>query len=303
LTSEARKATLQRYTIATIHLFYRTFRWEQTLDPRDADIQRTLKEQGNLPRHIAIIMDGNGRWAQQRSLPRSRGHRSAREVVRDIVRACGELRIDVLTLFTFGTDNWNRPWSEVLSLMQLLRDASSDELPELCENNVRLVATGDTDRLAKQARRALMFAISQTAEHTGLTLNLALSYDGRSDILQAVRKVASEVEQGRLSADQIDSELFSRSLYTDDLPDPDLLVRTSGEMRLSNFMLWQCAYTELWFTPVLWPDFRREHLYEAIRSYQSRERRFGHTSAQVRTSDEARPVREAVSGSEMPTGS
>ena len=272
------------------------------MDPRDAETQKALKEQGNLPRHIAIIMDGNGRWAQQRSLPRSKGHRSAREVVRDTVRACGELQIDVLTLFTFGTDNWKRPWSEVLSLMQLLRDASSDELPELCENNVRLVATGDTDRLARQARRALMAAISKTAEHTGLILNLALSYDGRSDIVGAVRKIAAEVEQGQLRADQVDAELFSRSLYTGDLPDPDLLVRTSGEVRLSNFMLWQCAYTELWFTPVLWPDFRREHLYEAIRSYQSRERRFGHTSAQVRTGDETGPVRDALSGSKMPTG-
>ena len=270
------------------------------MDPRDAETQKELKEQGNLPRHIAIIMDGNGRWAQQRSLPRSKGHRSAREVVRDIVRACGELQVDVLTLFTFGTDNWNRPWSEVLSLMQLLRDASSAELPDLCENNVRLVATGDTERLAKQARRALMYAISRTAEHTGLTLNLALSYDGRSDIVRAARKIASEVEAGKLRADRIDAELFSRRLYTDDLPDPDLLVRTSGEMRLSNFMLWQCAYTELWFTPVLWPDFRREHLYEAIRSYQSRERRFGHTSAQVRTGDETRSTREALNGSEMP---
>lgn len=248
----------------------------------DSEVQSQLKKEGKLPRHIAIIMDGNGRWAQKRGLPRSAGHRAARDVVRDIVRACGELAVDVLTLFTFGTDNWKRPWSEVLSLMQLLRDASLEELSELQKNNVRLVATGDTNRLAKQARRALMYAISDTAENTGLKLNLALSYDGRSDILYAVRRIAVEVAQGRMRSEQVDEAAFSRMLYTASLPDPDLLVRTSGEMRMSNFMLWQCAYTELWFTPVLWPDFRREHLYEAIRNYQSRERRFGKTSSQVR---------------------
>ena len=200
------------------------------------------------------------------------------------MRACGELGIDILTLFAFGTDNWRRPWAEVLSLMQLLRDVAVDELKELLENNVRLVATGDTDRLARQARQAMKYAMFRTSENTGLTLNLAMSYDGRNDILQAVRRIASAVEQGRVNSDGIDEKLFSGMLYTTDLPDPDLLIRTSGEFRLSNFMLWQCAYTEFWFTPVLWPDFRREHLYEAVRAYQSRERRFGKTSAQVRSS-------------------
>jgi len=250
---------------------------------QDAEIQKALKAQGNLPRHIAIIMDGNGRWAQQRGLRRSEGHRSAREVVRDTIRACGELEIDVLTLFAFGTDNWKRPWGEVLSLMQLLRDASVQELSELQKNNVRLMVTGDTDRLAKQARGALMFAISRTADNTGLTLNLAISYDGRSDIIHAVRRIAAEVERGVLRSGEIDDAVFARMLYTKGLPDPDLLIRTSGEMRLSNFMLWQCAYSELWFTPVLWPDFGRENLYEAIRNYQSRERRFGRTGAQIHT--------------------
>ena len=256
------------------------------MDSRDAEIQRDLKAQGNLPRHIAIIMDGNGRWAQKRGLSRSEGHRSAREVVRDIVRACGELEVDILTLFTFGTDNWRRPWTEILSLMRLLRDASTEELSELQENNVRLIATGDTDRLAKQSHRALFNAISKTSGNTGLTLNLAVSYDGRTDIVQAVRKVAADVEKGALSCEEIDSDVFSRALFTGDLRDPDLLIRTSGEMRLSNFMLWQCAYAELWFTSVLWPDFRREHLYEAIRSYQSRERRFGRTSSQLRSGED-----------------
>lgn len=254
------------------------------MDRHDVNIQDELKADGNLPGHVAIIMDGNGRWAQKHGLVRTQGHRSARKVVRDIVRACGELGIDILTLFAFGTDNWRRPWSEVLSLMQLLRDVAVEELKELLENNVRLIATGNTDRLARQARHAMKYAMYRTSENTGLTLNLAMSYDGRSDILQAVRRIASAVEQGSVNSDGIDGKLFSRMLYTTDLPDPDLLIRTSGEFRLSNFMLWQCAYTEFWFTPVLWPDFRREHLYEAIRAYQSRERRFGKTSAQVRSS-------------------
>ncbi len=245
-------------------------------------LQAELKARGNLPRHIAIIMDGNGRWAQQRDLRRTDGHRSARETVRDIVRACGELEIDVLTLFTFGTDNWRRPWTEVLSLMQLLRDCSYEELDELQQNNVRLIATGDTGRLVKHSRQALENAICKTSGNGGLTLNLVLSYDGKSDILQAVQSVAQDVARGRISPDAIDADLFSQRLYTGRLPDPDLLIRTSGEVRLSNFMLWQCAYTEFWFTDVLWPDFKREHLYEAIRSYQNRERRFGKTGLQLR---------------------
>jgi undecaprenyl diphosphate synthase len=250
---------------------------------QDKDIQAELKTRGNLPRHIAIIMDGNGRWAQQRDMRRTDGHRFARETVRDIVRACGELQIDILTLFTFGTDNWRRPWSEVLSLMQLLRNSSREELEELQENNVRLMATGNTQRLVKHARNALENAISQTAKNTGLTLNLALSYDGKTDILQAVQTIAKEAIKGHIKPEQIDAALFSQKLYTGSLPDPDLLIRTSGEMRLSNFMLWQCAYTEFWFTSVLWPDFRREHLYEAICSYQNRERRYGKTGVQLRT--------------------
>jgi undecaprenyl diphosphate synthase len=253
------------------------------LEHQDKEIQDELKARGRMPRHIAVIMDGNGRWAQKRDMSRSEGHRAARDVVRDVVRACGELQVDILTLFTFGTDNWKRPWSEVLSLMQLLRDASLQELSELQDNRVRLIATGDTQRLAKQARGALAAAIAATSRNSGLTLNLAISYDGKSDILNAVRNLAKEVEQGRLKSEDIDHDRFARALYTGDLPDPDLMIRTSGEVRLSNFMLWQCAYSELWFTPVLWPDFRREHLYEAIGAYQARERRFGKTSAQLQS--------------------
>jgi undecaprenyl diphosphate synthase len=247
----------------------------------DTDIQSELKSSGKLPKHIAIIMDGNGRWAQSHDLRRSEGHRSARGTVRDIVRVCGELQIDILTLFTFGTDNWRRPWSEILSLMQLLRDSSREELKELQENNVRLMATGDINRLVKQSRLALEQAMKQTENNTGLTLNLALSYDGKSDILQAVRSLAEEAQQGHLDPKDIDTDRFAQKLYTGNLPDPDLLIRTSGEVRLSNFMLWQCAYTELWFTDVFWPDFRREHLYEAIRNFQKRERRYGKTGIQL----------------------
>lgn len=259
-------------------------------DPHDAECQAELKANGRLPAHVAIIMDGNGRWAERRHLTRTEGHRSARDVVRDTVRVCGELGIDILTLFTFGTENWKRPWGEVLTLMQLLRDCSVEELPELCENNVRLITSGETDRLARHARLALDAAIKATVDNDGLTLNLALSYDGRSDIVQATRRVAQAVASGELSPDDIDHDTFGRYLLTQDLPDPDLLIRTSGEVRLSNFMLWQCAYTEFVFSPVFWPDFQRTHFYEAIATYQSRERRFGQTSAQLRSADIPRPV-------------
>ena len=252
---------------------------------KDAREQAELRAHGSIPKHIAIIMDGNGRWAERRDLTRTEGHRSARDVVRGTVRACGELQVDVLTLFTFGTENWNRPWGEVLSLMQLLRDSSMEELPALQDNNVRLVATGQIDRRAKQARFARGHAIRSTSKNTGLTLNLALSYDGRSDIVHAAKAVAERVSKGEISVDQSDHGMFASHLLSGELPDPDLMIRTSGEVRLSNFMLWQCAYTEFVFTPVFWPDFEREHLYEAIGSYQGRERRYGKTSAQLSPAD------------------
>ena len=261
---------------------------------KDAQEQAELKEKGRMPRHIAIIMDGNGRWAERRDLTRTAGHRSARDVVRDTVRACGELQVDVLTLFTFGTENWNRPWGEVLSLMQLLRDSSHQGLPELQDNNVRLVATGQIDRLAKQARMALGHAIRATEKNTGLTLNLALSYDGRSDIVHAAQQIAAKVAKGELQAKDIDQDLFASHLLSGELPDPDLMIRTSGEVRLSNFMLWQSAYTEFYFTPVFWPDFGREHLYDAIRDYQARERRYGKTSAQLDEPEETDSERIGV---------
>ncbi len=253
------------------------------MDRLDEKLQRELIAQGNLPRHVAIIMDGNGRWANQRDLPRIEGHRAARNVVRDTVRACGELGIQVLTLYAFSGENWGRPWSEVLGLMRLLRACLVEEVPELDRNNVRLRTIGHASRLPRLCREALLRAMDRTSKNTGLILNLALSYTGRAEIVDAVRRIALEVERGLLKNDAIDDACFARHLYAPDLPDPDLVIRTSGEMRVSNFLLWQIAYSELHVTPVFWPDFSRKHLYDAIRNYQGRERRFGKTSAQVRT--------------------
>lgn len=253
------------------------------LDRLDEEFQRELIARGNLPCHVAIIMDGNGRWANQRDLPRIEGHRAARDVVRDTVRVCGELGIQALTLYAFSGENWRRPWGEVLGLMRLLRTCLVEEVPELNRNNVRLRTIGQASRLPRLCQDALLRAMELTARNTGLILNLALSYTGRAEIVDAVRRIALEVEQGLLDSKTIDNVCFARHLYAPDLPDPDLVIRTSGEMRISNFLLWQIAYSELHVTPVLWPDFSRKHLYEAIRNYQGRERRFGKTSAQIST--------------------
>jgi len=246
------------------------------LDPEeDARAQQALKERGNLPRHIAIIMDGDRRWAAERKLPRTEGHRFARESVRDIVRACGQLQIQVLTLYTFSTENWSRPRLEVQTLMRWLRESLREETPELDANNVRLNAIGRTEGLPKSVQQELRAALEKTASNTGLLLNLALNYGGRSELVDACKSLAAQVQQGLLRPEQIDEERICRALYTAGMPDPDLLIRPSGEMRLSNFLTWQTVYTEIWFTPIYWPDFRRQHLYEAIRAYQQRHRRFG----------------------------
>jgi len=257
------------------------------LDERDAGIQRELIARGNLPRHIAIIMDGNGRWARQRNLPRIEGHRAARDVVRDTVRACGELGVEVLTLYAFSGENWSRPWGEVLGLMRLLRVCLVEEVPELDRNNVRLRTIGQTSRLPGPCQKALFQAISLTSKNTGLILNLALSYGGRTEIVDAARQIAEAVERGTLQSNAVDEACFAQHLYTSDLPDPDLVIRTSGEMRVSNFLLWQIAYAELHVIPAFWPEFTREHLYEAVRNYQGRERRFGKTGTQVRALQQA----------------
>ena len=242
----------------------------------DARAQQCLRDEGNLPRHIAIIMDGDRRWADEHNLPRTDGHRFGRESVRDIVRACGQLQIEALTLYTFSTENWSRPDIEVKALMQWLHESLRDEVPELHENNVRLNAVGRTDELPKTVQLALRRALNQTRDNTGLRLNLALNYGGRSELVDAFRKLAAQVASGGAKPEDIDEEQISGALYTADLPDPDLLIRTSGEMRLSNFLPWQMVYTEIRFVgDVHWPDFRRQHLYEAIAAYQQRQRRFG----------------------------
>ena len=242
----------------------------------DQRIRQQLKEQGELPRHIAIIMDGDRRWAVERSLPKTEGHRYGRESVRDVVRACGQLGIDVLTLYTFSTENWSRSKEEVQTLMQWLRDSLRDEVPELHQNNVRLNAIGRTGELPGAVRLALKGALAKTKDNTGLLLNLALNYGGRSELVDAVRQLATQVQEGHLQPGEIDEERIGGALYTAGMPDPDLLIRTSGEMRLSNFLPWQMVYTEICFVAeVHWPDFRRQHPYEAIAAYQQRQRRFG----------------------------
>lgn len=235
----------------------------------------------NLPKHIAVIMDGNGRWAKRKGAMRIFGHRNAVEAVRDITEGCGELGIKYLTLYAFSTENWGRPKAEIDGLMELLVNTLKQEIKRLNENQVRLVTIGDTSHLPGDCQKNLDWAINETRNNTGLTLILALSYSGRWEIIQAVKRLAKEVEDGRLKIDEINENVFTNYLQTSGIPDPELLIRTSGEMRLSNFLLWQIAYTELYITPTLWPDFRKDHLYEAIWSYQQRERRFGKTSEQL----------------------
>lgn len=229
-----------------------------------------------LPRHVAIIMDGNGRWARERGLlDRIRGHEAGIDSVRVAVRACGELHLKALTLYAFSVENWQRPKREVAALMKLLQKFLHDEIPELNRNDVRLVASGRTEDLPDSAREALQGTIEATARNSGMVLNLALSYGGRTEITRAMRSIADDVKAGRVDPAEIDENLIGQRLYHPELGDPDLLIRTSGELRVSNFLLWQIAYTEIYVTPVLWPDFRRKQLYAAILDYEKRERRFG----------------------------
>jgi len=238
----------------------------------------TLKQHidfSNLPQHIAVIMDGNGRWAKQKGAARIFGHRNAVQSVTEITEGCGELGIKFLTLYAFSTENWARPKEEVDGLMELLVNTLQKELKTLLKNDVRLKIIGDMGSLPKKCQLNLADAITATQHNKGLTLQLALSYSGRSEMIKAVKKIAAQVEQGTLQIDDINEQTVSENLETNNVPDPELLIRTSGEMRISNFLLWQIAYTELYFTPTLWPDFRKEDLYEAICAYQKRERRFG----------------------------
>jgi len=230
---------------------------------------------GRLPVHIAIIMDGNGRWAGKRDLPRTAGHEAGVDAVRKVVRAGAEIGVKYLTLYAFSSENWKRPREEVTALMRLLTKTTRGEINELNRNNVKLLTTGRIDGLSTARRKVLATAVKKTRNNDGLVLNLALNYGGRTEIIDAVRAIADRVRSGRLDPGDIDEKTFAGYLYTDALPDPDLLIRTSGEMRLSNFLLWQTSYTELYITDVLWPDFGRKELFQAIVEYQTRERRFG----------------------------
>ncbi len=234
-----------------------------------------------LPRHIAIIMDGNGRWAKEKGHDRLYGHFHGVESVRNIVEGCAELGIGYLTLYAFSTENWERPKDEVTGLMELLVDTIRKEVPTLNKNNIKLHVIGNTGQLPLSAQKELKEAIRETSENTGLNLVMALSYSSRWEIVEAVKKIAEEIEQKKIKSSDIDAELFTSHLCTADFPDPELMIRTSGEYRISNFLLFQLAYSELVFTNTLWPDFRKENLYEAIFDYQNRERRFGKTSDQL----------------------
>ncbi|MEW5721655.1 MAG: isoprenyl transferase [Thermodesulfobacteriota bacterium] len=235
----------------------------------------------NLPRHVAVIMDGNGRWAQARGRKRIDGHREGAESVRAITRACRRLGLGYLTLYAFSSENWQRPRPEVEALMRLLSQYLKRELNEMLENGIRLNAIGEVDRLPRFLNKLLRETMARTAGNRDMVLTLALSYGGRAEILRACRRVAEESLAGRLEPGEVDEKAFARFLYSPDLPDPDLLIRTGGESRVSNFLLWQIAYTELYVTGVMWPDFREEQLYAALRDYQGRQRRYGMTGEQV----------------------
>jgi len=236
----------------------------------------------NLPQHIAIIMDGNGRWAEQHSMGRIRGHKKGAQAVRTVVRACREIGIKYLTLYAFSSENWERPAKEVQALMFLLEEYLKKELKELQKQEIRLTTIGEIERLNPSVREKLLQVKESTLKNDKMVLNLALSYGAKDEILLAVKKILQDSQAGKIDIDTLDKETFSGYLYTSDMPDPDLLIRTSGECRISNFLLWQLAYTELYFTKVLWPDFTRDDLLKAIASYQRRERRFGLTSEQLK---------------------
>ena len=239
-----------------------------------SSIHRDLDPQ-NLPFHVAIIMDGNGRWAKKRLLNRIKGHEKGSESVRAIVRASREIGIRILTLYAFSTENWQRPQTEIYALMTLLKKFLISEQKEMLDNNIRLNTIGQTERLPEDVRRELQKNIMLTRKNDGLILNLALSYGGRAEIVRAVKEIAIKAKDGRIDPDSITPDLISKHLYTAEMPDPDLLIRTSGEMRISNFLLWQLAYTEIFITDTLWPDFGKDEFMRILKNYQQRERRFG----------------------------
>jgi undecaprenyl diphosphate synthase len=236
----------------------------------------------NLPKHIAIIMDGNGRWAKKKGAMRIFGHRNAIQAVRESIEWAGEMGIQHLTLFSFSTENWSRPKEEVQALMELLVQTIGDELPLMMKYNMRLNTIGDIKSLPTTAYQKIIEVKQQTAANTGLTIHVALSYSGQWELTMATQRIAQKIAEGKLSPAEITQQTVADHLDTAGIPDPELMIRTSGEYRISNFLLWQLAYTELYFTPVLWPDFRKEHLYAAVEDYQKRERRFGKTGEQVK---------------------
>lgn len=236
----------------------------------------------NKPQHIAIIMDGNGRWAKQQGKLRVFGHEAGAKAVRKVIRACSELQIPFLTLYTFSTENWNRPKMEVNALMSLLTKGLKEQLHFLQENNIRLCTIGEISSLPKGVWQELQKVIEATSKNSGTTLTLALGYGGQQEIQNAVREICTQVKNNKIQIEDIDNQLIKENLYTKNIPDVDLLIRTGGEWRISNFLLWQIAYAELYFLPVYWPDFTENHLYQAITDYQNRERRFGKTSEQIK---------------------
>lgn len=234
-----------------------------------------------LPKHLAIIMDGNGRWAKQQGLLRVFGHESGTKSVREVVEASAELGIQNLTLYAFSTENWNRPKIEVQTLMKLLVKSLKKEIKTLQDNKIKLLAIGNLNDLPKKAHKELSEVIEKTKENSAMTLTLALSYGSREELINVVKELSNKVKNNIISSDSIDESIINKHLYTQNLPDVDLLIRTSGEQRISNFLLWQIAYAELYFTPILWPDFKKADLYDALIEYQNRERRFGKTSEQL----------------------
>jgi len=252
------------------------------LNFEEEELKKRILQRDNIPTHVAIIMDGNGRWAKYHDLQRVDGHIEGVNSVRDIVKTCAELGIKVVTFYTFSTENWKRPPQEVNALWRLLVRTVREEVPELNKNNVRLVVSGMIEELPLITRRSVQFAIDSLKNNTGLIVNLALNYSSRIELTQAMRKIAKEVAKGNINCDDIDESMIAKNLFTAGLPDPDFVIRTSGEFRISNFLLWQVAYAEFYFADTFWPDFRKKEFYEAIESYQLRERRFGLVSDQLK---------------------
>jgi len=247
----------------------------------DEQIEKLLKKSGEIPKHIAIIMDGNGRWAKKRGLPRVAGHKRGVDTVKEIVETCAEIGVKFLTLYTFSTENWKRPKDEVSTLMRLLLNSLRDRVNELNDNDIRLTTIGNTKSLPTAVRKQLDFDIERTKNNKKMVLNLALSYSGRWELLEAIKDIANSMVQGKIKSEDIDEKIISSFLTTKDIPDPDLVIRTSGEFRVSNFLLWQIAYSEFVITETLWPDFSKFDLYDAIKIFQNRERRFGKVSEQI----------------------